>query len=188
MFAPGGLLLGGVCYGGSASGGVCSGGGCLLLGRCGVSQHALRQTPSVDRITDMSKNITLATTSLQPVIIDQWSTARISYCLQTKFAKVMFLRVSVCPRGHMHGREGMHGGGGACVAGDVWGTCMVGAMCGRGEGVCMAGGHAWQGGMCGRGACMVGVHAWQGGMHGGRACMAGGMHAMGACVVGGGHA
>ena len=40
-----------------------------LLGR-GVSQHALRQTPPpVDRITDTSKNITLATTSLRPVNI-----------------------------------------------------------------------------------------------------------------------
>ena len=36
-----------------------------------VSQHALRQTPSppVNRMTDRCKNITLATTSLRPVII-----------------------------------------------------------------------------------------------------------------------
>ena len=55
--ALGGCLLPGV----SALGGVCS---------RGVSQHALRQTPSpVNRITDTSKNITLATTSLRPVII-----------------------------------------------------------------------------------------------------------------------
>ena len=90
-FWGGGLLLG-VCSRGvgvsalggvvcslgvSAPGRVCSG-GCLLLGGvCSqgvllpgvVSQHALRQTPSVDRITDTSKNITLATTSLRPVIM-----------------------------------------------------------------------------------------------------------------------
>ena len=78
------------------------------------------------------------------------------YCPQMKFAKVMFLQVSVCPQGGawqggawqggMHGR-GVHGG---CV----WqGVCMVG--------VCMAGGHAWQG------ACIAGGHVWQG------ACVAG---------------
>ena len=33
-----------------------------------VSQHALRQTPPVNRMTNSSKNITLATTSLRPVI------------------------------------------------------------------------------------------------------------------------
>ena len=37
----------------SALGGVCSWGGV-------VSQHALRETPPVDRITDTCKNITLA--------------------------------------------------------------------------------------------------------------------------------
>ena len=48
--------------------GVCSGEGCLLPGRRGVvSQHALRQTPPVNRITHTSKNITLATTSLRAV-------------------------------------------------------------------------------------------------------------------------
>ena len=58
---------GGVCSqeGGVCSGGVCSGG--CLLGGVVVSQHALRQTPPVNRITDTSKNITLATTSLRPV-------------------------------------------------------------------------------------------------------------------------
>ena len=52
----------------SAPGGVvCLQGGCLLPG---VSQHALRQRPPpVDRITDTSKNITLATTLLRPVTI-----------------------------------------------------------------------------------------------------------------------
>ena len=37
-------------------------------GGVAVSQHALRQTPPVDRITDTSKNITLATASLRPVM------------------------------------------------------------------------------------------------------------------------
>ena len=54
-FLGGVLLLGGVCFlGGSPSGGSASWGGYpswggLLLG--GVSQHALRQTPPVDRQT-----------------------------------------------------------------------------------------------------------------------------------------
>ena len=88
------------------------------------------------------------------------------YRPQTKFAKVMFLHLSVS-----HSVQG-----GACVA---EGACMVGGMCGRGvcmgRGACMAGGgHAWQGGACmaegnvhGRGACAAGGHAWQGGIHGG---------------------
>ena len=54
--APGGVSgLGGVC----SQGGVCSWGV--------VSQHALRQTPlRWTELTDRSKNITLATTSLSP--------------------------------------------------------------------------------------------------------------------------
>ena len=59
------------------------------------------------------------------------------YHLQTKFAKVMFLQVSVCPKG-------------VCMAGGMYGrgVCMVRGVCG--------GGHAWQGvcvrwGMHGRG-------------------------------------
>ena len=56
----------------SAPGGV-SGLGGLLPGSGvwlgGVSQHALRQTPPVNRMTDRCKNITLATTSLRPVNI-----------------------------------------------------------------------------------------------------------------------
>ena len=62
--APGGCLLWGLCllWGGSAL-------GCSLQGGM-VSQHALRQTPTppVNRMTDSCKNITLATTSLRPVI------------------------------------------------------------------------------------------------------------------------
>ena len=38
----------------------------------------------------------------------------------------------------------------------------------EGRGACMAGGHAWQGGICGRGVCVAGGvrgrgHAWWGG-------------------------
>ena len=46
------------------------------------------------------------------------------YRPQTKFAKVMFLQVSVCPQGV-----------GECMAGGgVWqGTCVVGGMHGRGH-------------------------------------------------------
>ena len=80
------------------------------------------------------------------------------YRPQTKFAKVMFLQVSVCPH---------------------WGACVVlfgGGMHGLIQGVCMVlfGGGAWSylGGMHGFiwGACVVlfGGHAWfyLGGMHG----------------------
>ena len=71
---------------------------------------------------------------------------------QTKFAKVMFLQVSVilstggrgmrgCSRGHVWFRGCVHGKGG-----HVW---WRGGMCGKG-------GHAWQ-----RGACVAkGRHAW----------------------------
>ena len=56
----GGVWSGGVCSWGGLVRGVCSGeGGCLLHGGV-VSQHALRQTPPMDRITDACKNITLA--------------------------------------------------------------------------------------------------------------------------------
>ena len=55
---PGGVWSGGVLF--------APGKGGLVPG--GVSQHALRQTPPVNRITNTCKNITLATTSLRPVI------------------------------------------------------------------------------------------------------------------------
>ena len=42
-------------------------------------------------------------------------------------------------------------------------------VCVAGEGVCMAGEHAWQGGMHGRGAYVAGEHTWWG------ACMVGDM-------------
>ena len=66
-----------------------------------------------------------------------------NYRPQTKFAKVMFLQVSVCPQGC--GRVwqgGMHGGehvcqGGVHGRGHAWqGACMVGGVHG-------GGGHAW---------------------------------------------
>ena len=74
------------------------------------------------------------------------------YRPQTKFAKVMFLHLSVSHSVHRGGRAwqgGMHGRG-ACVAGGV-----------HGVGACVA-----------EGACMVGACMAEG------ACMAGGMHAM----------
>ena len=68
---PGGCLP----WRGTCSGGICSQGGTWSGGVCsqgvpglGVSQHALRQTPPVNRMTDRCKNITFAT-SLQTVII-----------------------------------------------------------------------------------------------------------------------
>ena len=68
------LLLGGVCFWGvSAFRGICSQEGCLLLGgvclRGGCLLPACTEAdPPVNRITITSKNITLATTSLWPVI------------------------------------------------------------------------------------------------------------------------
>ena len=86
------------------------------------------------------------------------------YRPKTKFAKVMFSQVSVCPQGGVHvwWVGGMCGGGHACVVGG---------------GACVVGGHAWW-----WGACVAGGHAWWGDMHGGGPCMAGG------AWVGGGHA
>ena len=63
---PGGgsLVPGGVCLVGGGLPG--RGGGCSLVPGGGLwsrgvsAQHALRQTPPVDRITDACKNITLA--------------------------------------------------------------------------------------------------------------------------------
>ena len=60
VFAPSGCVPG--------PGGCTWSWGVSALGGC-VSQHALRQKPPVNRMTDVCKNITLATTSLQPVKI-----------------------------------------------------------------------------------------------------------------------
>ena len=59
---------------GSCPGGLSGPGGCLLWGDGGIAACTEADTfpptpPLVDRITDTSKNITLATTSLRPVII-----------------------------------------------------------------------------------------------------------------------
>ena len=70
------LLLGCLLLGVSApgvvcsqGGGVCPMGGCLLLGGSAPGGYALRQIPlPVNRMTNRCKNITLATTSLRPVI------------------------------------------------------------------------------------------------------------------------
>ena len=102
------------------------------------------------------------------------------YRPQTKFAKVMFLHLSV---GHsVHGGHAWHDRGhawwGPCMAGGHawWGVCMAGGVH---DGGCVAGGmHG--GGVHGRGmhdggACMAGGHAWQGACMVG-ASMVGGMH------------
>ena len=66
---PGGCLLhGGVCsMGVSAPWGCLLWGGCLLQGG-GMTACTEADTPPVNRMTNRCKNITLATTSLQPVI------------------------------------------------------------------------------------------------------------------------
>ena len=58
------------------------------------------------------------------------------------------------------------------------GKCVAEGMHGRGA--CVAGGHDWQGCVCGRGTYMAGgVHGMEG-VHGRGACMVGG-----ACMAGG---
>ena len=59
-----------------------------------------------------------------------------------------------------HAWQGVHGRG-TCMAVGVHGGGVHGRVyvC-----VCVAGGHAWQGGVHGREVCMVGgVHVWRGG-------------------------
>ena len=94
--APGGSALGGVCpgggvvYSGGGWGGVCSGGG--------LSQHALRQTPLwTEWMTDRCKNITLATTSLRPVIIGwrPWGTSFLYFWYGVKYTAVIGLPCSL---------------------------------------------------------------------------------------------
>ena len=70
MSALGGLLWGVSAPGEvSAPGGVSAPRGCVLLGGGGIQACTEADTPHVNRMTDTSKNITLATTSLRPVII-----------------------------------------------------------------------------------------------------------------------
>ena len=159
------------------------------MGRGEVGSAVVTWNPLLPRIncqTDATANIASRKLLMGAVIIIRF------YRPQTKFAKVMFLQVSVCPRlvwcvwgacmvgtfvvGGVHGRGGMHGrgmGGG----GHAWqGACMAGGMYGRG--------HAWWG-VCRVGACMAEGAYMAGGVHRGHAwwgaCMAGDMH-------GGGHA
>ena len=63
MSGPGGVWSGGCLI----LGGVCSQGG-LLPGGCGIPACTGADTPPVNRMTDRCKNITLATTSLRPVM------------------------------------------------------------------------------------------------------------------------
>ena len=103
------------------------------------------------------------------------------YRPQTKFAKVMFLQVSVCPQ--EGGRAWLLQGGHTWLlpGGCAW--LLPGGMHGCSQGVCMVapGGHVWllPGGVCGKGG-----RAWQrgnvwqkGGMHG-----EGGVRGEGGCV------
>ena len=108
------------------------------------------------------------------------------YRPQTKFAKVMFLHLSVSHSVHKGGAYvavgGMRGQGGSMHGRGVW---MAGGVHGRG--MCMAGGmygrggmHGW-GGMHGRGACVVRGHVWWQGGHvwqRGHAWWQEGMHGM----------
>ena len=118
------------------------------------------------------------------------------YRPQTKFAKVMFLHLSVSHSVH---RGGMHGCRGVCVVAGghawLWRACVVaGGMHGCREGACMVvGGCAWLQGVCMvvggmrgcRGVCIAAGR----GMHGcGGVCMVvGGMHGCGGHVWFGGH-
>ena len=94
-----------------------------------------------------------------------------------KFAKVMFLQVSVCPRGG-HGCQGVCVVAGVCVLlpwhAWLWGACVVVGVHGWG-GMHGYGGHAWLwghvwlwGGMHGCGGVhgCRGVYVVVGGMHG----------------------
>ena len=91
------------------------------------------------------------------------------YRPQTKFAKVMFLHLSVSHS--VHGGMYMAGGrvvgwhasqGGMHGRGCAWQGGMHGRrMCVAG-GACMPRGHAWWGGHRCQGACIAGGHVWCG--------------------------
>ena len=92
------------------------------------------------------------------------------YRPETKFAKVRFLHVSVCPQGGGCVWQGAHAWQGDLHGrGHVWqgGICGKGSMIGRAcmhdMVACMAGGCAWQG-VCMAGGVHCRGHVWQGGM------------------------
>ena len=101
------------------------------------------------------------------------------YRPQTKFAKVMFLQLSVCPQG---GRAWLlRGGMRGCLGGHAWllwgGACVVapGGVCGCSGGVCVVAPGGVHGCSWG-GACVVArgdMRGCSGGMHG---CSWGGVH------------
>ena len=127
-------------------------------------------------------------------------TGQYNYRPQTKFAKVTFSYVSVCPRKACmawgHAWWG-HAWWGACMAGEVYmagGHVWRDGMHGRGGGAFNGRGHAWWWGVCMAGGIHGGGHVWQGacieglGVAGEHAwwgtCMAGGMCGQGVCVAG----
>ena len=94
------LVLGGGCLPGPGGGVVSawSQGGLPGPGGGGwSSQHALRQTPPVNRMTNRCKNITLATTSLRPVKM-QWITNPLVTC--SELAEVHVLQQQNVARRH----------------------------------------------------------------------------------------
>ena len=118
-------------------------------------------------IADLVTNLCESLTNLTSQSFNYHHRPSFFYRPQTKFAKVMFLHLSVIYSVHRGGRASQGGmcgrGGHVWWGGHVWQRGM------HGQGSCMAGG------MCGGGACVVGRgHAWQGGhaCAGGCACHA----------------
>ena len=107
--APRGCLLrgstpkGGVCPHGAvcSCGGVCSG-GCLLLGGGGGIPACTEADPPVNRMPDTSKNITLATTSLRPVINSHNVFTKISNNTQHAYIIRHFKPVVICTDSRCH--------------------------------------------------------------------------------------
>ena len=114
--APRGVsALGGVCSlrvsapggGGSAPRGVCARGVSAPWG-CGIPACTEAEPPPVNRMTDRSKNITLATTSLRPVIS---LLSSIYYCPPTKLLGVnTFSRMCLPFHGWGESSGGFKGG------------------------------------------------------------------------------
>ena len=90
---------GGGCLPGPGGVDVClvPGGSAWSGGGGWSSQHALRQTPPVNRMTNRCKNITLATTSLRPVKM-QWITNPLVTC--SELAEVHVLQQQNVARRH----------------------------------------------------------------------------------------